>query len=189
MVFETMFSQALAFTSTSMGTMFILSEAEIVKAQERIQLHCQRDLFTFFDSAQTLIENMFTEDGDRPALAEGEPLNAIETKTCQKIRVYKRWIKCLLNKAFVISETGEYDESETIEAMTLPIDIVQRVIKDLLQILSCGRDLSDCGLLFISDVGNALGIDPTLIDTLIEQVQYDKRKDFTDTLNEYLNPE
>ena len=167
--------------------MYLLSEPEIVKTQERIQIACQRELFRFFDTAQELFSSILSSQ-ELQTLQEAQNLEVREHST-QQIENYKKWIKDVLRKAIIISEleAGEEYEENPPNTIELPLHVGQRVIKDVLQILSCGRDLSDSGLMYAGDVSNALSVAPALVDTYIEEIQYEKRKVFTQTLLEYLD--
>ena len=168
-------------------TMYILSEPEIVKTQERIQIACQRDLFRFFETAEELFSAVLASQ-ELPSLPETQH-QELREHTTQQIEHYKGWIKEVLGKAIIISKMdaeGAYEENPP-DPITIPLHVGQRVIKDVLKILSCGSDLSDPGLMYAGDVSNALSVAPSLVDTYIEEIQNEKRKDFTQMLLDSLN--
>ncbi len=164
-----------------------LSDLEILKTQESIQKSCQGDLFEFFDAAQELFVSMLSS----AKIQSGQEIQTTEIKeySIEQIQIYQKWITVVLKKAIMISGYGETDEyaENPPDALELPRFVGQRLIKDILQILSCGRDLSDGGLLFIGDVGEALSLEASQLDTLIEGGQYQKRRDFTEILLDCLD--
>ncbi|MBF0287703.1 MAG: TerB family tellurite resistance protein [SAR324 cluster bacterium] len=166
--------------------MVILEEKRKLRNQQKIKLTCEKNIFDFFDSAQGTILSMFPKT---KLVADNKTSEtdsfSLETEVIQQFKRRKQWIGEVFNNAIQISVSETYEE--------LPIDsihfipkISHRLVRDLLKILSEGGNLSDNGLLYIGDIGNALGLETQEIDILIEQVQYERRKEFTQRLLELL---
>ncbi len=169
--------------------MIILEEKRKLRNQKKIKLACEKSIFDFFESAQGTILNMFPNTKILPdqTASDAHPLS-LETEVTQQFEMSKKWIDEVFNKAIQISICEKYKESPIEPILFIP-KIAHRLIRDLLKILSEGGNLSDNGLLYIGDVGNALGLASQEIDISIEQVQYERRKEFTQRLLEYLTEE
>lgn len=167
--------------------MLILSDLEILNTQKKIKLSCENDVFEFFDNAKDLIHVLFPKSAVVCKKSEESHKKELSTDavTEKKLDQKKSWISDILEMGIKVSTMEEYNE-EPPAPISLPFKIARRVTIDVLKILATGRHLSDNGLIFIGDVGEALKMDHEAVDTCIEQVQYDKRKEFTQFLLEYL---
>ncbi len=166
--------------------MLSLSESEIRKTQYQIQREAERQLFAFLDQATDLIHAIFPQanvvDKSEGHAEHKLPITELVSRA---IQYRKQWIQGVLQKSVEVSMIEEFDEPPP-ESVSLPLQVASELIRALLTILATGKDLNDNGLMFICNVTEALSIEPAVVDNLIEQVQYEKRREFTQLLTESL---
>ncbi|MBF0237728.1 MAG: hypothetical protein HQM12_08500 [SAR324 cluster bacterium] len=153
----------------------------------KIKFTCEKDVFEFLDSSREWLKTMFPDTWVSVNDPKGVSRKvAMDTLINFKILRCKKWLTDVLERAIEISISGQYDEIPP-TAIDVPPRVARIIIHACLDILACERDLTDDGLLYASDVASVLNIDAHAVDTLIEQVQYVKRKRFTQMLLECLN--
>lgn len=169
----------------------ILKDKRKLRNQKKLKLAFELKIFDFLDSVQGSLILLFP-NAELLLSDEASPSKkkfSLETKLSEELKLHKAWIHDVFEKAIQISITDKYDE-KPLKSITYIPKIAHGIIQNLLIILSeGGGDLSDNGLMFIGDVGDALGVDSKSIDIAIEQVQYDRRKQFTQKLLELLTEE
>lgn len=167
--------------------MFILSDAEIEKIQTRLISRCRSEMNEMLDAGQALFESLYSEIRQLTTDA-GEKVQTLPAKQHVQSAIHKRkrWIELVLADAVKVSLNPEADELPP-DPVKLPPPMARKLVWYVLQVLAAGGDLSDGGLYFLSDVGNSLGMEPWILQNQIEQVQYDKRREFTQALLEYLD--
>lgn len=159
-----------------------LEEDNIVQ-QEKIKLHCENELFKFFDASLEFTEILFPNASAIGSTIEGETSNplSISKIATRKIKRCKSWIKEVLEKAILVTTLENYENFD-LKEINLPHEISLKISWSVLEILSCGYDLTDNGLLFLNDIKDLLGIDVDIINKQIDQILYKKRSTFTQTL-------
>lgn len=168
----------------------IVEDKRKLRNQKKIQLAFETRVFDFFDSAEHTLTELFpkTELLIPTQDSSGKQSVPIGKGVAKEFHHCKTWIKQVFDKAIEVSIKGDYDETPP-ESMHFISKIQEGIIHNLLKVLSESGSLSDCGLMFIGDVGKALGLDSQSIDIHIEQVQYERRKEFTKKLLELLSEE
>jgi len=158
--------------------MLIPEERQTLKNQQAIKRACQKAVFDFLDSAKDTLNHFFPA---ADLVLPGEGPSKLEAAITKKSEVLKQWISEIFDTAIQISIDDEYQEIPIEAAHSIPI-ISQRIFHALLRILSGNRNLTDNALLFLDAVGRALEMEAASIDISIEQMQYERRKEFTQRL-------
>lgn len=102
-----------------------------------------------------------------------------------KSSIINRWLSQTLDKAIRVS--NGFDVEFEPEELNLPPELGRIILHSVLLILTCGRDLEDADYFFLSDLGLSLGLKPGLIFTMIEQVQYEARKEAFKEIKKHLS--
>ena len=165
--------------------MLVLTESEIKKNQRELVNKCQADIFSHLAIGQELFQTFFPKatisivGGEEPArFSAGKVVSA-------KIKEIEDWIKEVFDNALIVYQETESD-NVTPDPINLPEEIGKRIIATLLDILTCGRDLRDNDFYYLSDVSIALSLNANYVLKTIEQVQYEIRRLFFDSLLDYL---
>jgi uncharacterized tellurite resistance protein B-like protein len=165
--------------------MLVLTESEIKKCQREMVNLCQTEIFSHLDTAQELFGTFFPKATISVVGGDEAARYSAPEVVKSKLQEIETWIREVFDTALTVYQE---DESENIspDPITLPEDIGKRIMSALLEILTCGRDFRDNDLYFISDVTIALSLDANYVLKSIEQVQYEIRRSFFDSLLDYL---
>ncbi|MGK0290626.1 MAG: putative tellurite resistance protein B-like protein [bacterium] len=161
------------------------SKEKQLRSQQKIKLACETKVFDFFDTAQSTIITAFP---DASLVTSESVKTSLEIAITKQFEICKNWVTNIFETAIQVSTSSEYDDSP-IEAIHFTPKIALKIFRDLLKVLSENGSLSDNSLIFVEAVGIALAIDFQSIDSSIEQVQYERRKEFTERLLEELTEE
>ncbi len=166
--------------------MLSLSEQEITRIQKSLMRQCEREVFTFLNHGKNLFNTLFPQAMMRPKGREqASEANAVLNF---KLRQIKLWVHQTLSQAIAVSanqEGGGYSG----EPIRLPLIVAKHLLSSLVHIFTTGRDFSEHDYYFIGDVTHALELDPSHALKIIEQAQYEIRRDFFDTLARELDEE
>jgi len=168
--------------------MLVLTESEIVKNQREMADACLKEILSHLSTGEELFDTFFPK-ATVSVVGENEATRYSGSKVVKaKTREIKNWITKVLDNALIVYKEVE-SEDKTPDPIKLPLDIGKRIVDTILEILTCGRDLRDNDYYFISDVSVALGLDSDYVLKTIEQVQYEIRRVFFNSLQGYLSDE
>ena len=168
--------------------MLVLTESEIKKNQRQLIGACINQIFSHLSTGQELFETFFP-NAIISVVGDDEAVKYSATKVIKaKNSEIEKWINEVLENALVVYEEIESEE-KTPKSINLPGKMRQQILTTLLEVLTCGRDLRDNDYYFLSDVSLALRLEPSYVLKTIEQVQYEIRRMFFDSLLEYLTDE
>lgn len=168
--------------------MLVLTQSEIKKTQRSLIEECIADIFPHLNSGQELFQTFFPRASI--VVDTGEQSRKIEANSFfdHKIAKIRVWISDVLKNAVTFYAENE-SEPVSPPTILIPKNIAIKVINAVLRILSCGRDLTDNDYYLVSEIGNSLGLESSMMLNLIEQLQYEIRKEFFGYLLEYLDEE
>lgn len=98
-----------------------------------------------------------------------------------KVQRMKDWLFRVFQDAKALS-LHQVEAAEPPSEIRLPRALTEDLIKTLLQIFTCGRDLTDADFYFVSDVTGALNLEVGEVKQMVEQAQYEIRKIFFQVL-------
>lgn len=168
--------------------MVIFTESEILRKQEEFISSFTEDFFKLLDTGKDFFDLFFPET--TVSIVSETENKKVPAKLVweHKVKKIKEWVQVVFNGAMQIEKDHDI-ELPPPEPIQLPESIAHQVIRTLLKIFTCGRDLMDVDYYFLSDVGTALALKPTTIMKIIEQELYEIRKDFFNALLDLLNEE
>ncbi len=164
--------------------MLHLQKSELHNRRQLLKRNCENDIFMLLDDSNATMLALFP----KAIIHADEKKMTLESVLEYMFTSIKTWISNILNSAISTCETNEYPEHPP-EEVAASLQISCTVIKTLLNILSYNRDLSDNDFYFIGDVSSAMGMPPIEVSVIIEQVLYEIRKNFFQSLVSYLTME
>ncbi|MCP4756526.1 MAG: hypothetical protein GY866_37160 [Proteobacteria bacterium] len=166
--------------------MLILTKSEIKKRQGDLIKACTDDVFSHLDSGFELLQTYFSK-AQISIIREGKSQQVFIVEiTGKQIKTIKAWIKQVLETTLVVYNETE-SENAAPDPLKLPPGMSRKILCTVLEILTCGRDLTDNDYYYISDFSNALNVKSETVLKIIEQVQYEIRKEFFNFLLIYLD--
>jgi len=153
--------------------MFILNEKEIKKRQEEIRDAYLVDLDENLNSYQEFFQLIFP-NGEITVNGNKESgVNAIQ----DKIKEIREWIMLVFETTLQVSQESE-SETPAFDPVAIPTETSKKIIKGVLKVLSCGKNLTDNALYFISDISQTMNIEVAIVTRIIDQIESEIRQSF-----------
>ncbi len=156
--------------------MFILTQSEIFQQQDLLKKSCEDEISQLLHIGKDYFSALFPHANIKVDNQNTPIRLSSETVLDYKANKILQWTGDILDTAIKISENQDAFEG-TPDQIMLPEFISYRIIEALVRILNCGRDLTDVDYFFISDVSQAINVDSYEVYYIIEQIQYEARKE------------
>ncbi len=163
--------------------MLSLSPAEMEKKQQVLVRQCERRVFDLLDQGRDIFAAMFPQAVVKSKeAAQSTDANKVLNF---KLNQMKKWVRRTLMDAVAVAKSPEPLDIVP-ESIRLPPQANRDLLKFLVKIFTAGRDLNDNDYYYISDVTNSLGLEAAQAQKIIDQAQYEIRKDFFEVMkNEF----
>lgn len=162
--------------------MIFPDESNILEDQKKKKDKGVRDFFSFLDAMEDFIEHLFPNSEE--VCEDKQDLNGL---FLSRIEQTKSWIQKVYDSSLESYHSDNIDDLIQFEEINLPAKLSGRIISDLLKIFSTRLHLSENEILFLSEVGIALQMNPEDVDAQIEKSLYQMRRDFTELIKKFLN--
>ncbi|MBU3914975.1 TerB family tellurite resistance protein [bacterium] len=168
--------------------MHILTQNEITQKQQQLKRRGIKEISEMLvfgvDFFSCLFPNSNIKIGN-PGKSFKLPANTLLKHKTDQI---KAWVSKVLEDGILINTNDEFNDSE-LSPVFFPSAISTKIIETLLRILTCKGDLSDSDYFFISNVTSAMSLDSCKVYGIIEQVQYESRRDIFQFIKSQLDEE
>lgn len=168
--------------------MIILTQGEITKKQQQIKKDSLLEINRLLNSGIDFFNTVFPQATIKTKIdnqAYGSSARDLLDFTIKKIQ---QWIENTLD---CVIETYHLDDTPAMALSNIRLthEINEIFLKALLRILACDKNLNDSDFLLIDEITNSMNITKKDVFNIIEQAQYEIRKDFFQSLLEYLSEE
>ncbi|MCP4753541.1 MAG: TerB family tellurite resistance protein [Proteobacteria bacterium] len=169
--------------------MLVLTQSEISKIHQQIKKTCRQEISHALNEGRDFFNSIFPNAVIKAETVNGDKRSPSDRVLDHKIDRIEQWIDEVLDAAIESHGDDGDDSSFSFESIQIPRSLAEKLIETLLRIFACGRNFIDQDYFFISDVSQSLSLDPVEVYYIIEQVQYQIRKEFFESLLEYLDEE
>lgn len=141
---------------------------------ERLRDEWEHEIFLIQDLALDIVHALLPG----AKLKQGRSSIELEGELRRGLEEQQRWLRDIFDQSVYISLTNQYSE-QNFPSPGLAKLVSLRLLEGLLRILSEGTPITHEKLDFLNDVRLALELSGTEIDRLIEQREYQRRREFT----------
>jgi len=168
--------------------MIILTQNEITKKQKQIKKDSLLEINQLLNSGIDFFNTIFPKATIKTRINNqtfGSPAEELLNFTIKNIQ---QWISNILDD---VIDSYHLDDRPhpSMANIRLTHDINKVFLKALLRILACNRNLNDGDFLLIDEITQSMNVSKKDVLNIIEQAQYEIRKDFFQSLLEYLSEE
>ena len=167
--------------------MFLQKQKDLSQNRYLLKTNCESEIATLLQFGQDYFGCLFPNS----KIQVGGHLSAKRFTSRQIIRfkhkAIQEWTSKRLEESIHISQGEDYEEN--LEPFVLPVKIARLLLQTCLKIQALARDYSDIDYYFLHDVGTALSLKPSQVYGMIEQSNYEVRKEIFLTLRQQLTIE
>jgi uncharacterized tellurite resistance protein B-like protein len=157
--------------------------ASLRSSIERANAHFARELFEFFDAVQEAFLDWFPNPKQPVQLqADRDQTGPMDVFVREEGRRRKEWTIRVLEQALDVCLSEQYNPDSAPAPIRFRHVVAEQILHRILTILSERGSFTFSGLMFLNDVRQALGFNIKEVNLAIEQVQYERRREFASRL-------
>jgi len=161
-------------------------QGEIVKEQSRLKRECNTSVARQLDHGREFFLTLFPKATIRAGFEDASKSAAARDYLDFRINQIQNVIRSLLDAAMSADSLAEL-QSVNMAGFQLTTDLSDQLIRTLVEIFTCGRNLQESDFIFLGEVSAELNILPGQVHYLIDQVQFETRKAFFSAMLVHLN--
>ena len=155
----------------------MLAQDDIKKEQRRLKEECISFFKQQLENGRDFFLSVFPNATIRAVLDAGEKSAPARPYVHYRIEKIQSAVEAILHSATSDDPLTELKKVD-LENLQLTERLSERLIKALVHLISCGRNLLENDFIFLGEVSAALNFPPSQVHLVIDQVQYESRKAF-----------
>ncbi len=164
----------------------MLTQGEIVKEQSRLKREFNASLARQLNHGREFFLTLFPRATIKAGFDKTSKSAAAKDYLDFRINQIQNVIQSILDATMSLDSIAEL-QSVDMAGFQLTTDLSDQLIRTLVEIFTCGRNLQENDFIFLSEVSTELNIPPGQVHYLIDQVQFEKRKAFFSAMLIHLN--
>ncbi len=164
----------------------MLMEGDTLKEQKKLKRECISLLNQQLENGKDFFLAVFPNATIRADFDSGEKSAAAEIVLNHRIDMIRNAAHHILDVSTAVDPTTAL-QKVSIEGLKLTNEMSDNIIQTIVKVFSCDRKLTEVDFLFLNEVSLALAFPSARVQYIIDQVQYEYRKVFFNTIVDDLN--